>query len=180
MKKVFSLSLVLAVLVGCLAACNVQSNLSGALAGAAESTPKVEEMMQALAENRASDAKALLHPQKAEQAEAALTQLSAYLAGRKADVLEQININIKTFSGASGKNTLHETLRKGRTVRAAGLLHIDESGETVIRVRNCDEVVDVPPDTYINPKTGDPIGIAVAGMALSGAALLLLKRKKEG
>lgn len=103
MKKVFCLSLVLAVLVGCLAACNVQSNLSGALAGAAESTPKVEEMMQALAENRASDAKALLHPQKAEQAEAALTQLSAYLAGRKADALEQININIKTFSGASGK-----------------------------------------------------------------------------
>ena len=103
MKKVFCVSLVLAVLVGCLAACNVQSNMSGALAGAAEPTPKVEEMMQALAENRASDAKALLHPQKAEQAEAALTQLSAYLAGRKADALEQININIKTFSGASGK-----------------------------------------------------------------------------
>lgn len=103
MKKVFSLSLVLAVLVGCLAACNFQSNLSGALAGDAESTLKVEEMMQALAENRTSDAKALLHPQKAEQAEAALTQLSAYLAGRKADALEQMNINIKTFSGASGK-----------------------------------------------------------------------------
>lgn len=97
-------------------------------------------------------------------------------AGQTARVLVEEGI----FSGASGKNTLHEILRKGRTVRAAGLLHIDESGETVIRVRNCDEVVDVPPDTYINPKTGDPVGIAVAGMALSGAALLLLKRKKEG
>lgn len=77
--------------------------MSGALAGDAESTPKVEEMMQALAENRTSDAKALLHPQKAEQAEAALTQLSAFLAGREVDALEQRNININSFSGTSGK-----------------------------------------------------------------------------
>ena len=37
-----------------------------------------------------------------------------------------------------------------------GLLHIDEYGKTVIRVRNCDEVAYVPPRLDpSNPKTGD-------------------------
>lgn len=59
------------------------------------------------------------------------------------------------FSGATGKNNLHETIRKGRTVRAAGILHVDETGAAVIRVRNCEEVVYVPPrNIYINPRTG--------------------------
>ena len=121
MKKVFCLSLILAVLVGCLTACNFQSNMSGALAGEAESTSKVKEMMLALAENRTSDAKKLLHPQTAELSEAALTQLSAYLAGREVDALEQRNINVKTFSGTSGKTrqeqvTYQVTLTDGAVI----------------------------------------------------------------
>lgn len=59
-------------------------------------------------------------------------------------------------SGAHGTNELASKVRKGRTVRAMGLLHVDEYGQTVLRVRNCDEVVYVPPTSDpSNPKTGD-------------------------
>ena len=59
-------------------------------------------------------------------------------------------------SGAYGTNDLASQIRKGRTVRAMGLLHVDEYGTTVLRVRNCEEVVYVPPVAdYSNPKTGD-------------------------
>ena len=67
-----------------------------------------------------------------------------------------VHIEDYIFSGATGKNTLHEDIKKGRTVRAMGILHKDENGDAVIRVRNCEEVVYVPPrKVYINPKTGD-------------------------
>lgn len=59
-------------------------------------------------------------------------------------------------SGAYGTNELASQIKKGRTVRAMGLLHIDEFGKTVLRVRNCEEVVYVPPKSDpTNPKTGD-------------------------
>lgn len=59
-------------------------------------------------------------------------------------------------SGAYGDNRLALQVLDGKTVRAIGLLHREASGEIVLRVRNCDEVVYVPPipDTS-NPKTGD-------------------------
>ena len=47
-------------------------------------------------------------------------------------------------------------MKNTRTVRAIGLLHMDEYGTTVLRVRNCDEVAYVPPrKDPTNPKTGD-------------------------
>lgn len=62
-------------------------------------------------------------------------------------------------SSAYGTNTLAAKIREGRTVRAMGILHKNEKGETVLRVRNCDEVVYVPPEADpSNPKTGDPLG----------------------
>ena len=67
-----------------------------------------------------------------------------------------IEIEEGICSGATGENTLTEEIRKGRTVRVMGFVHINESGETVIRVRNCDEVVYVPPVTDVsNPDTGN-------------------------
>lgn len=59
-------------------------------------------------------------------------------------------------SGAYGTNELVSEVRQSSTVRAMGLLHVDEFGTPVLRVRNCDEVVYVPP-VYdpSNPKTGD-------------------------
>lgn len=103
MKKMICFGLVLLALLGCLTACNFTKNMSGAIAGEAEATPKVEEMMAALADDNAPGAKALLHPQVAETSDPAIAQMSAYLAGRKASTIELINININTSAGTAGK-----------------------------------------------------------------------------
>ena len=102
MKKLISI-LLLTVMVLSLTACNFTSNMAGAMAGEAEATPKVEEMMTALAANKASDAKALMHPEVAGKSDAAIAQMSAYLAGRKATSMEVKNIQVNTSAGTSGK-----------------------------------------------------------------------------
>ena len=97
----------------------------------------------------------------------------------------EILIEDDIVSGADGVNDLASQVKKGRTVRAIGILHLDSDGTPVLRVRNCDEVVYVPPvpvsgGSRRNPRTGDLIWIAVGVMALSGIglAVLLKKRKK--
>lgn len=107
MKKMICLGLTLLLLFGCFTACNFTQNMSGAMAGEAEATPKVEEMLAALAADHTSDAKALLHPQVAETTDDAIAQMSAYIAGRKANAVEVININIHTSTGTGG-NTRQE------------------------------------------------------------------------
>ena len=99
--------------------------------------------------------------------------------------LAEILIENGIVSGADGKNNLASQVKKGRTVRAIGILHLDGNGTPVLRVRNCDEVVYVPPvpvslGSRRNPRTGDLIWIAVGVMVLSGIglAVLLKKRKK--
>lgn len=78
--------------------------------------------------------------------------LTDYL-GSEAEILIEDYIR----SGASGKNRLADEIKVGRTVRAMGICHLDENGSTVLRVRNCEEVVYVPPRKIPgdNPKTGD-------------------------
>ena len=67
-----------------------------------------------------------------------------------------VEIEAEIRSGATGKNTLAKDIKKGSTVEAMGLLHINGEGETVLRVRNCDEVVYVPTEADpSNPDTGD-------------------------
>ena len=99
--------------------------------------------------------------------------------------LAEILIEDDIVSGADGENNLASQVKKGRTVRAIGILHLDSDGTPVLRVRNCDEVVYVPPvpvslGSRRNPRTGDLIWIAVGVMVLSGIglAVLLKKRKK--
>lgn len=99
--------------------------------------------------------------------------------------LAEILIEDNIVSGADGKNNLASQVKRGRTVRAIGILHLDSDGRPVLRVRNCDEVVYVPPVPVSlgfrrNPRTGDLIWIAVGVMVLSGIglAVLLKKRKK--
>lgn len=60
-------------------------------------------------------------------------------------------------SGASGENNLASQIKVGRMVRAMGISHLDQDGTPVLRVRNCEEVVYVPPRRVPsdNPKTGD-------------------------
>lgn len=88
-------------------------------------------------------------------------------------------------SGSTGENTLSEEILVGRTVRAYGIVHVRADGKTVIRVRNCDEVVYVPPIHYVwkpakddNPRVGDSIGIWFGAFALSSALLLKKRRRK--
>ena len=91
----------------------------------------------------------------------------------------RIKVEDYIFNGSDGENKLHKKIRKGRTVRAIGLLHVDTYGETVLRVRNCEEVVWVPPRDYWNPPTGDHLlPYAMFCTCSSLAALLLLKRRK--
>lgn len=69
-----------------------------------------------------------------------------------------IEIGDTILSGSTGKNTLAKTVKKDRTLRIIGLVHRDDTGETVIRVRDCDEVVYIPPkEDPSNPKTADPL-----------------------
>ena len=98
--------------------------------------------------------------------------------------LAEILIEEDIVSGADGKNNLASQVKEGRTVRAIGILHLDGNGTPVLRVRNCDEVVYVPPvpvslGSRRNPRTGDLIWIAVGVMVLSGIALAVLLRKKK-
>lgn len=105
MKKLFYFTLVLLTCIGCLTACNFSQSVAGVLEDTAESPSKVEEMMAALSENSTSDAKALIHPQAAEKSDAAIAQMSFYLAGRTAASMELVNINTKSSVGTSGKVT---------------------------------------------------------------------------
>ena len=94
----------------------------------------------------------------------------------------EILIEDGIVSGADWVNDLASRVKKGRTVRAIGLLHLDSDGTPVLRVRNCDEVVYVPPvpvslGSRRNPRTGDLIWIAVGVMVLSGIGLAVLLRK---
>lgn len=96
----------------------------------------------------------------------------------------EILIEDGIVSGADWMNDLASRVKKGRTVRAIGLLHLDSDGTPVLRVRNCDEVVYVPPvpvslGSRRNPRTGDLIWIAVGVMVLSGIGLAVLLRKRK-
>lgn len=98
--------------------------------------------------------------------------------------LAEILIENGIVSGATEKNDLASQVKKGRTVRAIGILHLDSDGTPVLRVRNCDEVVYVPPvpvslGSRRNPRTGDLIWIAVGVMVLSGIGLAVLLRKRK-
>ena len=91
-----------------------------------------------------------------------------------------VRIEDQIRNGSDGDNTLHRTIRKGRTVRAMGLLHTDEYGDTVVRVRNCEEVVWVPPRNYRNPLTADgPVLFFLLLMGSSFAGLYLLLHQKR-
>ena len=98
--------------------------------------------------------------------------------------LAEILIEDGIVSGADGENDLASQVKEGRTVRAIGILHLDGDGRPVLRVRNCDEVVYVPPvpvslGSRRNPRTGDLIWIAVGVMVLSGIGLAVLLNKKK-
>ena len=96
MKKLLCLTLVLITLVCCLSSCALLDKLLGALEGQLECTPKIEEMMLALAEGRKDAAMALIHPSSSEEADAGITQLIEYIDGSKVATMKAEGININT------------------------------------------------------------------------------------
>lgn len=67
-----------------------------------------------------------------------------------------VSIETSIRSAAYGTNTLAAKIKKGRTVEAIGIVHIDDYGQTVLRVRNADEVSYIAPvSDPTNPNTGD-------------------------
>ncbi|MDD5863458.1 MAG: CehA/McbA family metallohydrolase [Firmicutes bacterium] len=96
--------------------------------------------------------------------------------------LAEVLIEAGIVSGADGENALASQVKKGRTVRTLGIVHLDSQGTPVLRVRNCDEVVYVPPRRVpfmASPQTGDRIGLAVGVTALSLTGLGVMLRKKR-
>lgn len=81
--------------------------------------------------------------------------------------LAEVLVEDCIFSGADGVNHLAQQVMDGKAVRAMGILHKMPDGTVVLRVRNCEEVVYIPPvpvppekeEKYrpSNPKTGDPM-----------------------
>ena len=103
MKKAICLTLVILSITSCLTACSFTSNIMNVQKDKAESTPKVEEMMSAMAEKSVSDAKSLLHPEANEKADDAIEQIVSYVNGRSVSSMELININVSSSTSISGK-----------------------------------------------------------------------------
>jgi hypothetical protein len=136
MKKVICLSLVVMALIGCFASCNISQKFSDVLENMSEASPKVNEMINALAEDNVSDAVALMHPD-AENVDAAIAQMSNYLSGRKAQSISIDGININTSTGTGGEKreeqlTCKVTLTDGVVVYLNAVYLKDKSGEGFI------------------------------------------------
>ena len=123
MKRFIGFSLVLLVTVCCLASCNFWTNTSGGSANNTEANQKAEEMITALAENRLSDAKALMHPQKADNIDASLAQMSEFLDGRKANTIEATHVSVHSSAGTAGK-TRQETVSYKVTLSDSDVIYI--------------------------------------------------------
>lgn len=92
--------------------------------------------------------------------------------------LATVQIDDAILSGAYGVNELAAQVKIGCTVRAMGILHLGDDGAPVLRVRNCDEVVYVPPVIRTadptNPKTGDVIYNAATVLCASTLGLAVM------
>ena len=75
----------------------------------------------------------------------------------------EVVIDPEIRSGSYGVNELAEVVLPGETIRAIGLLSREETGQPVLRVRNCDEVVAVPAIPVPVPVT-IPVPSAASGI----------------
>ena len=88
-------------------------------------------------------------------------------------------------SNSRGYNDLAERVEVGRNFRAIGLVHMREDGVSVVRVRNCDEVVYVPVIRYYwepaaadNPRVGDDVGIWTLCALFCAVAIPFFRKKR--
>ena len=96
-----------------------------------------------------------------------------------------VSIEDTIFSGSTGRNLLAEDVRSGRTFRAIGIVSMRADGVSVLRVRNCDEVVYVPALKYFwepkkvdNPAVGDEIGGWMIALLFSAVAISILRKRR--
>ena len=137
MKKALCITCIILVLIGCLSSCSFTHNASGSIAGEAESATQFGEMLTALTEKRIANAEAFLHPQMPETSKYGIEQISAYFAGRKAISVSQVNINVKSSVGTSGKVrqeqvTYQVSLSGGESVYLSTVYLTNNSGEGFI------------------------------------------------
>lgn len=104
MKRLLSCILITSALICCLTACSFTGEVIGTWSDNLEANEKVVEMINALATNNTSDAKALMHPQVINTSNLAISQMSAYLSGRQADSVDLDTFSLNTSSGLSGKD----------------------------------------------------------------------------
>lgn len=133
MKRLLCFTLVLLPLLGCLAACNFSQNASGAMENLAESKPAAEQMLAALSQGNKAQSKELMHPD-AKDADNGIDQIIAYLAGRKASVIEVQNVNVTTSAGTSGKTRQEQVSYKvtlsDNTVVYVSAVHLSNKAGT--------------------------------------------------
>ena len=98
------------------------------------------------------------------------------------DCFSAVFVEEGIVSASLGYNDLAERIKPGSIFRAIGIVHMREDGTSVVRVRNCDEVVHVPVIQYYwepcqpdNPAVGDGIGIWILSLLLSSALLRKLR-----
>lgn len=137
MKKLVCFSLVVFAMLSCLISCNFTQNISDGLVDNATATPKVEEMLTALANDQTEDAKALMHSQANKETDDAIAQMSSYLSGREVSSIELKSINVNTSTGTSGKSRQEQvdyqvTLIDGDTVYLSVVYLSNNSGDGFI------------------------------------------------
>ena len=137
MKKLIGFSLILVLLFGCLSGCafleNIGEKLTEAVDENTESPEKIDAMLLALAEGRADDAKALMHPDKADECSDAIEQMITYLDGRKVTDKKVVGLSVNIAATTNGKTrqeaiNYYTTLDDGTILLVSSLYVSDNAG----------------------------------------------------
>ena len=105
MKRFLSILLAVVFTAAMLTACNFTSNFTPPPGESQmEGMPAVKKMLEALTMGDMETAVSLLHP-NVTNGEAAVGQMTRYIAGRKVADLKQVGLNIHNSTGTAGKTT---------------------------------------------------------------------------
>ena len=135
MRNKLRVTALLLTLVCLLSACNFTANLYDNTGNKEmEAAPQIEEMLAALAAGDRDAALALYHPKYRENFEAALDQLSGYVAGRTMSSMESASWNTTTSKGTGGTSTQESgsfrvTMEDGEVFYISAVHLTDGNGE---------------------------------------------------
>lgn len=134
MKRILAVTAMVLLAACLLTACNFTTNFSDTVgATAAESTEKVEEMLQALTDGDTDAALALMHPDAVERSGNPIAQMSNFLAGRTVAEMNQTGVRVNSSAGSSGKTRQEVTnfqviLEDGTEIYIAATYYSDKAG----------------------------------------------------